>query len=101
MTTPAATASSWSISRRLAVLIALVTAVAFLLLALLIYRQTAASYQARVEAGLATATALMRDSVALYDRSLTDSTRDMAELFVASLPQGEPSLDASAPVTVG
>ena len=101
MTTPAATAPSWSISRRLAVLIAVVTAAAFLLLALLIYRQTAASYQARVEAGLETATGLMRDSVALYDRSLTDSTRDMAELFTATLPQGAPSLDPSTPVTIG
>ena len=101
MTTPAAAASCWSISRRLSVLIAVVTAAAFLLLAVLVYRQTAVSYQARVEAGLATATGLMRDSVALYDRSLTDSTRDMADLFIASLPQGAPSLDASAPVTVG
>lgn len=84
---------SLSISARLAWLLAAIAATAFVLLALLIYRQTANSYQKRVEANLATTTDLMRDSVALYDRSLAESTRDMARLFEALIPAGEPTLD--------
>jgi len=101
MTTRAATVFSSSIGARLALLMGLITAVAFVLLAVLIYRQSAASYQQRVQAGLQSSTALMRDSVALYDRSLSDSTERMAGTFRALLPDGEASLDAATPVTVG
>ena len=100
MTTPAA-ARATSISTRLALLVATVTAAAFLLLALLIYRQVSASYEQRVEAGLSTSTALMRDAVALYDRSLTDSTGQMAALFRASLPPGEIAQDETQPMVAG
>jgi methyl-accepting chemotaxis protein len=101
MTTRAATVFSSSIGARLALLMGLITAVVFVLLAVLIYRQSAASYQQRVQAGLQSSTALMRDSVALYDRSLSDSTERMAGTFRALLPDGEASLDAATPVTVG
>ena len=100
MTTSAATGSTMSISSRLALLLAAITATAFILLALLIYRQTAASYQQRVEAGLTTSASLMRDSVALYDRSLGESTRHMAELFRSALPPGDPTVDAEQRVEV-
>ncbi|WP_256774696.1 MULTISPECIES: Cache 3/Cache 2 fusion domain-containing protein [unclassified Stenotrophomonas] len=101
MTTRAATVFSSTIGARLALLLGLITAVAFVLLAVLIYRQSAASYQQRVQAGLQSSTALMRDSVALYDRSLSDSTERMAGTFRALLPDGEPILDAASPVSVG
>ncbi|WP_313422221.1 Cache 3/Cache 2 fusion domain-containing protein [Stenotrophomonas rhizophila] len=101
MTTRAATVFSSSIGARLALLMGLITAVAFVLLAALIYRQVAHSYEQRVQAGLQSSTALMRDSVELYDRSLSDSTERMAGTFRALLPDGEASLDAAAPVTVG
>ncbi|MFN4160778.1 MAG: Cache 3/Cache 2 fusion domain-containing protein [Stenotrophomonas sp.] len=101
MTTRAATVFSSSLGARLALLMGLITAVAFVLLAVLIYRQSAASYQQRVQAGLQSSTALMRDSVALYDRSLSDSTERMAGTFRALLPDGEAILDAATPVTVG
>ncbi len=84
---------SLSISARLAWLLAVIAATAFVLLALVIYRQTASSYQSRVEANLATATALLHDSVLLYDQSLTESTQDMERLFQALMPAGEPALD--------
>ena len=58
MTTSAATGSTLSIASRLAILLAAITAAAFVLLALLIYRQTAASYQTRVQAGLDTSASL-------------------------------------------
>jgi methyl-accepting chemotaxis protein len=101
MTTRAATVFSSSLGARLALLMGLITAVAFVLLAVLIYRQSAASYQQRVQAGLQSSTALMRDSVALYDRSLSDSTERMAGTFRALLPDGEAILDAATPVTAG
>ncbi|MBJ7515326.1 MAG: Cache 3/Cache 2 fusion domain-containing protein, partial [Stenotrophomonas sp.] len=100
MTTSAATGSTLSISSRLAILLAAITAAAFVLLALLIYRQTAASYQTRVQAGLDTSASLMRDSVALYDRSLSQSTAHMAELFRASLPAGDAAVDTARSVEV-
>lgn len=101
MTPRAATVFSSSIGARLALLMGLITAVAFVLLAALIYRQVAHSYEQRVQAGLQSSTALMRDSVELYDRSLSDSTERMAGTFRALLPDGDASLDAAAPVTVG
>ncbi len=84
---------SLSISARLACLLAVVAVCAFVMLALVIYRQAASSYQARVEANLAIATSLMHDSVLLYDRGLAESTQDMARLFQAVMPAGEAALD--------
>jgi methyl-accepting chemotaxis protein len=101
MTTRAATVFSTSIGARLALLMGLITTVAFVALAVLIYRQAATSYQQRVEAGLQSSTDLMRDSVELYDRSLSDSTERMAGIFRAMLPAGEVSVDAANTVTVG
>jgi len=90
-----------SIATRLALLMAGITALAFVALAVLVYRQTAAAYQHRVEVGLQASTALMRDSVQLYDRSLNDSTQRLAGAFTALLPAGEASLDDSRRVVVG
>ena len=101
MTTRAATVFSSSIGARLALLMGIITAVAFVVLAVLIYRQAATSYQQRVQAGLQSSTALMRDSVELYDRSLSDSTERMAGTFRAMLPEGDASLDQAHPVSVG
>ena len=101
MTTRAATVFSTSIGARLALLMGVITTVAFVILAALIYRQAATSYQTRVEAGLQSSTDLMRDSVELYDRSLSESTARMAGTFRAMLPAGDISVDATQPVTVG
>ncbi len=101
MTTRAATVFSTSIGARLALLMGLITTVAFVALAVLIYRQAATSYQQRVEAGLQSSTELMRDSVELYDRSLSDSTQRMAGIFRGMLPAGDVSVDAAKTVTVG
>ncbi len=101
MTTRAATVFSSSIGARLALLMGLITAVAFIGLALLVYQQSAASYQQRVEAGLQSATVLMRDSVQLYDRSLSDSTERMAGTFRAMLPAGDATLDPARTILIG
>ncbi|MCS4233718.1 Cache 3/Cache 2 fusion domain-containing protein [Stenotrophomonas sp. BIGb0135] len=101
MTTRAATVFSSSIGARLALLMGIITAVAFVVLAVLIYRQAASSYQQRVQAGLQSSTALMRDSVDLYDRSLSDSTERMAGTFRALLPEGDASVDTAHPMAVG
>ncbi|WP_421570637.1 Cache 3/Cache 2 fusion domain-containing protein [Stenotrophomonas sp. PD6] len=101
MTTRAATVFSTSIGARLALLMGLITTVAFVALAVLIYRQAATSYQQRVEAGLQSSTELMRDSVELYDRSLSDSTERMAGIFRGMLPAGDVSVDTAKTVTVG
>ena len=101
MTTRAATVFSTSIGARLALLMGLITTVAFVALAVLIYRQAATSYQQRVEAGLQSSTDLMRDSVELYDRSLSDSAERMAGIFRGMLPAGEVSVDPANTLTVG
>ena len=101
MTTRAATVSSSSIGTRLALLIGVITTIAFAVLAVLVYRQAASSYQQRVEAGLQSSTALMRDSVQLYDSSLSESTERMAGIFRAMLPAGEASVDTAQTVAVG
>jgi len=101
MTTRAATVFSTSLGARLALLMGLITTLAFVALAALIYRQAATSYQQRVEAGLQSSTELMRDSVALYDRSLSDSTERMAGMFRAMLPAVEVSVDPATRVAVG
>ncbi|WNH52738.1 Cache 3/Cache 2 fusion domain-containing protein [Stenotrophomonas oahuensis] len=101
MTTRAATVFSTSIGARLALLMGVITTLAFVILAVLIYRQAATSYQQRVEAGLQSSTDLMRDSVELYDRSLSESTERMAGTFRAMLPAGDITVDATKPVTVG
>ncbi|MGH8043597.1 MAG: Cache 3/Cache 2 fusion domain-containing protein, partial [Stenotrophomonas sp.] len=101
MTTRAATVFSTSIGARLALLMGLITTVAFVALAVLSYRQAATSYQQRVEAGLQSSTELMRDSVELYDRSLSDSTERMAGMFRAMLPAGDVSVDPAKTVAVG
>ena len=107
MMTPAASRFSASpprpaltIASRLALLMAAITTVAFAALAVLIYRDTADSYQQRVSAGLDTATLLMRDSVQLYDRSLSESTERIAGTFRAMLPQGEAQADGTATIDV-
>ncbi|WP_313139764.1 Cache 3/Cache 2 fusion domain-containing protein [Stenotrophomonas sp.] len=107
MMTPAASRFSASppkrtltIATRLALLMVAITTVAFAALAILIYRDTADSYQQRVVAGLDTSTVLMRDSVQLYDRSLGESTQRIAGTFRAMLPQGEALADATAPIDV-
>ncbi|HBS56862.1 MAG TPA: methyl-accepting chemotaxis protein [Stenotrophomonas sp.] len=107
MMTPAASrfsasppSRSLTIASRLALLMAAITTVAFAALAILIYRDTADSYQQRVSAGLDTATVLMRDSVQLYDRSLSESTERIAGTFRAMLPQGEAQADGAAPIDV-
>jgi len=107
MMTPAASRFSASpprraltIASRLALLMAAITTVAFAALAVLIYRDTADSYQQRVSAGLDTATVLMRDSVQLYDRSLSESTERIAGTFRAMLPQGEAQADGAATIDV-
>jgi len=91
---------SLTIASRLALLMAAITTVAFAALAILIYRDTADSYQQRVSTGLDTATVLMRDSVQLYDRSLSESTERIAGTFRAMLPQGEAQADGAAPIDV-
>jgi len=101
MTPPAATVLSSSIGARLGLLIASIITVAFLLLAVLIYRQSASSYEQRVEAGLETSTALMRDSVQLYDRALRESTQRMAGTFRAMMPAGDAEVDTSKHVLIG
>ncbi len=101
MTPPAATVFSSSIGARLALLMGIITAIAFAVMAILVYRQSASSYQQRVEVGLQSSTALMRDSVQLYDTSLSDSTQRMAGIFRAMLPVGAASVDATRTVAVG
>ena len=101
MTTRAATVFSTSIGARLALLMGIITTIAFVALAVIIYRQAATSYQQRVEAGLQSSTDLMRDSVELYDRSLSESTERMAGTFRALLPAGDVSVNPARTVVVG
>ncbi|RXQ98411.1 Cache 3/Cache 2 fusion domain-containing protein, partial [Pseudoxanthomonas composti] len=92
--------SRLSIAARLGLAIAAAVFAAFALLAWLVYRQSAASYEQRVETGLQSSTLLTRDMVAMYDRNLSESSARMGRTFRAMLPQGEATLDQRATVLV-
>ncbi|MDH5821418.1 Cache 3/Cache 2 fusion domain-containing protein, partial [Luteimonas sp. RD2P54] len=91
----------FSLGAKLATVVAAILAGALLLLALLAYRQSAQGLQARADGDLAAATGLVQESVAMYDEALVTSTRHMAGLFEALLPQGELVLDPSQAVELG
>jgi methyl-accepting chemotaxis protein len=90
----------FSIAARLGLVIATALFVAFALLAVLIYRQSASSYEQRVESGLQSSTVLTRDAVAMYDRNLSESSARLGRTFRAMLPQGEAKLDEATHVAV-
>ena len=78
-----------SVGLRLSLLATLAVALVLLLLTWLVYRQSASAYETKSRQGLATATHVMQDTIALYDRALSDDTQRLAGSFVALLPPGD------------
>ncbi|MBN6151058.1 Cache 3/Cache 2 fusion domain-containing protein [Xanthomonas sp. AmX2] len=89
-----------SIGTQLSVLLTAGVALALALLAALIYRESAASYESQAARDADASTALMQQSVAMYDRVLTEETQRLARLFETMLPAGA-ELDAKQTVRVG
>ncbi|HEY0334947.1 MAG TPA: Cache 3/Cache 2 fusion domain-containing protein, partial [Stenotrophomonas sp.] len=90
-----------SVGFRLSLLATLAVAIVLLLLTWLVYRQSASAYETKSRQSLATATHVMQDTIALYDRALTDDTQRLAGSFVALLPVGEPGQQLRKPLRRG
>ena len=90
-----------SLGTRLSALLTLVIAISLGLLALTIYRQSAADIELQVKAELQSSTRLMRQSVAMYDLTLTESTQRLGSVFADMLPAGARELDSARTVTIG
>ena len=83
-----------SLGLRLSLLVGLAVALVMSLLVTLSYRHSATTYEAQTHGSLQTATTLMRDTLALYDRTLVDNARNLSGAFEALLPEG--TIDANA-----
>ncbi|HBK47188.1 MAG TPA: hypothetical protein DDZ67_12305, partial [Xanthomonadaceae bacterium] len=68
-------------------------AVVLLLLTWLVYRQSASAYETKSQQGLATATHVVQDTVALYNRALIEDTERLTGGFSAMLPPGPAGQD--------
>ena len=93
--------SHLSVGTKLSALLTIAVSAALVLLATLIYRQSAASHDAQVLKEIESATTLMHQSVAMYDRVLSEETDRMGQMFAGMLPAGEPQLDTAKTVQIG
>ena len=83
------TLSRLSIGLRLSLLVTLAVAFVLSVLTWRVYQQSAAAYETKSSQGLATATHVMQDTIALYDRALTEDTERLSGSFLAVLPAGD------------
>ncbi len=93
--------SRLSIGAKLSLLITVASALALLVLAVLSYRNSADAYETEARHSLATASVVMRDTVALYDRMLTENTERLGGSFAAMLPDGPVVVDPTRRVPIG
>ncbi|WP_369938818.1 Cache 3/Cache 2 fusion domain-containing protein [Xanthomonas medicagonis] len=93
--------SHLSVGTKLSALLTLAVSAALVLLATLIYRQSAASHEHQVMQEMASATTLMNQSVRMYDRVLSEETDRLGQMFAGMLPTGEPQLDPANTVQIG
>ncbi len=93
--------SKLPIGLRLALMVTAATATALLLLTWLAYRQSASAYETQTQHGLETATHVLHDTIALYDRSLTEDTERLTGGFAAMLPAGPIASDTASVVELG
>ena len=81
--------SRLSIGLRLSLLVTFAVTVVLVVLTWRVYAQSASAYETKSRQGLATATHVMQDTIALYDRALTEDTQRLSGSFVALLPAGD------------
>ena len=81
--------SRLSIGLRLSLLVTFAVTVVLVVLTWRVYAQSASAYETKSRQGLATATHVMQDTIALYDRALTEDTERLSGSFVALLPPGD------------
>jgi len=86
---------------RLALLVTLAVTFVLITLTWRVYQQSAAAYETKSRQGLATATHVMQDTIALYDRALTDDTQRLSGSFVALLPPGDAGQATRKPLQRG
>lgn len=90
-----------SLGSKLSFQVTLAVAVVLLLLALVVQRQSSHAIEERALGDLDVTAQIMLESVALYDRTLTETTQRMARSFRASLPAGDVSADPSHTTLIG
>ncbi|MFT3668542.1 MAG: Cache 3/Cache 2 fusion domain-containing protein [Pseudoxanthomonas sp.] len=90
-----------SLGSKLSLQVTLAVAVVLLLLALVVQRQSSHAIQERALGDLDVTAQIMLESVALYDRTLTETTQRMAQSFRASLPVGDVSVDPAHTTLIG
>ncbi|WP_371182277.1 methyl-accepting chemotaxis protein [Xanthomonas sacchari] len=93
--------SHLSVGTKLSALLTVAVSVALVLLATLIYRQSAASHETQVLKEIASSTTLMEQSVAMYDRVLREETDRLGQMFATMLPAGAPQLEPAKTVQIG
>ncbi|HVJ36941.1 MAG TPA: Cache 3/Cache 2 fusion domain-containing protein [Stenotrophomonas sp.] len=93
--------SRLSIGLRLSLLVTLAVTVVLVVLTWRVYAQSASAYETKSRQGLATATHVMQDTIALYDRALTEDTQRLSGSFVALLPPGEVGQSKGKPLQRG
>ncbi|WP_393999899.1 Cache 3/Cache 2 fusion domain-containing protein [Luteimonas sp. WGS1318] len=90
-----------TIGTKLSVAATLVAGFCLLLLAILVYRDSAAVYEREARLSLADTVSTVGDSVALYERTLADNTERLGSAFAALLPPAAPVLDPARAVRIG
>ncbi len=93
--------SRLSIGLRLSLLVTLAVTLVLLTLTWRVYEQSASAYETKSRQGLATATHVMQDTIALYDRALTQDTERLSGGFTALFPAGEASHARGKPLKRG
>ncbi|WP_454831177.1 Cache 3/Cache 2 fusion domain-containing protein [Pseudoxanthomonas wuyuanensis] len=93
--------SRLNLGSKLSLLVALSVTVVLTALALLVQGQSSAAIEARAREDLKTAARIMQESVALYQRTLIESTERQGGSFSATLPAGDVTSDGGKTVTVG
>ncbi|NYF19243.1 methyl-accepting chemotaxis protein [Xanthomonas sp. JAI131] len=93
--------SHLSVGTKLSALLTIAVSAALVLLATLIYRQSASSHETQVRKEIESATTLMNQSVAMYDRVLSEETDRMGQMFATMLPAGAAQLEPAKTVQIG
>ncbi|MBD9368261.1 Cache 3/Cache 2 fusion domain-containing protein [Xanthomonas sp. XNM01] len=93
--------SRLTIGTKLSLLVTLASTIALLVLAVLSYRNSAETYETEARHSLATASVVMRDTVALYDRMLTENTERLGGSFASLLPTDTVTVDPGRRILIG
>ena len=89
-----------SIGTKLSIFAAIAAGLCLLVLAVIVYRDSASVYEREASLALADAADSVSESVALYERTLVDNTGRLGSAFEALLPATSPTLDSNRRIPV-